>query len=116
MYLLNFSDDEGVLQASNILRARYTKNRFIQSVDDWPPYRPKHYTPLTIVHHGLMRTESEVEVVAQELSGPDVWTGTHSSEIYNRAINNINDLFMTYENNEILHVLPTRFSSRVHLG
>ena len=87
-----------MLQASNLLRARYTNNRFIRSVDDWPPHRPKHYTPLTIVHHEQMRTESEVEVVAQEMSARDIWTGTRGSEIYSRAINNINDLFVPYEN------------------
>ena len=75
-------------------------------MDDWPPHRPKHYTPLTIVHHGLFCTESEVEVVAQEISAPDIWTNTHSTEIYNRAINNINDFFVPYENNENTSCAP----------
>ena len=91
-------DDHNVLQATNLLCARYKQNRFIQSVDDWPPYRPKHYTPLTIVHHEQMRTESEVKNVAQETSATDIWTETQSSEIYNRAIKNINDLFVPFEN------------------
>ena len=87
-----------MVQASNLLRARYTQNRFIQSVDDWPPYRPKHYTPLTIVHHEQMCTESEVKDIAQGMIKTDIQTDTHCNGIYNRAINNINDLFMPYEN------------------
>ena len=67
-------------------------------MDDWPPYYPEHYTPLTIVHHERMRTESEVKNVAQETSTNDIWTETHCSEVYSKAIKNINDLFAPYEN------------------
>ena len=45
-----------------------------------------------------MCTESEVKNVAQETSATDIWTETQSSEIYNRAIKNINDLFVPFEN------------------
>ena len=97
--LIFLSDNEDdVLQATDILCARYKQNRFIPSVDDWPPYHPEHYTPLTIVHHQQMRTESEVKNVAQEMSATDIWTETQCSEIYNRAITNINDLFEPFEN------------------
>ena len=67
-------------------------------MDNWPPYHPEHYTPLTIVHHERMRTESEVKNVAQGTSTNDIWTEMHCSEIYNKAIKNINDLFAPYEN------------------
>ena len=69
-------------------------------MDDWPPHRPKQYTPLTIVHHEQMVTESEVKVVAQEMHAADVWINrhVHCSEIYNKAIQNINDIFMPYKN------------------
>ena len=67
-------------------------------MDDWPPYHPEHYTPLTIVHHERMHTESEVKNVAQETSTNDIWTETHCSEVYSKAIKNINDLFAPYEN------------------
>ena len=89
-----------MLQAGNLLRARYIKNRFIQPVDDWPPHRPKHYTPLTIVHHGLMHTESEVKDFAREMSASDIWIDrrVHCGERYSKAIKNINDLFVPYEN------------------
>ena len=45
-----------------------------------------------------MCTESEVKNVAQEMSATDIWTETQCSEIYNRAITNINDLFEPFEN------------------
>ena len=98
LMLCIFSDNEDVLQASDLLRARYTRNRFIQPVDDWPPHRPKHYTPLTIVHHEQLCTESEIKDIAQETSATNIWAGTQCNEIHNRAINNINDLFVPYEN------------------
>ena len=48
--------------------------------------------------------ESEVKVVAQEMHAADVWINrhVHCSEIYNKAIQNSNDIFMPYEN--ALHV------------
>ena len=93
-----FTDDEDLVQATNILCARYTKNRFIQSVDDWPPYCPKHYTPLNIVRHGLMRTESEVEDIAQKMNTTNSWTDTQCSNVCNKDIKNVEDLFMPFKN------------------
>ena len=77
---------------------RYKQSRYTPSVDDWPPYHPEHYTPLTIVHHERMRTESEVKNVAQETSTNGIWTENHCSEVYNKAIKTISDLFAPYEN------------------
>ena len=92
-------DDNDILQATNLLCVRYTQNRFIPSVDDWPPYHPKHYTPLTIIHHGQVRTESEVKNIAQKTSTTDIWSEMHCcSEVYTNAIKNISDLLVPFEN------------------
>ena len=80
------------------MHTRYKRNRHTPLLDNWPPYYPEHYIPLTIVHHERIRTESEVKNVAQATSTNDIWTETHCSEVYNKAIKNINDLFAPYEN------------------
>ena len=54
--------------ARNELCKRYTQSRYIPSTDDWPPYHPKYYTPLTIVHHEGRCTESEVIRTAEEMA------------------------------------------------
>ena len=36
--------------ATKQLCQRYIKNRFPSSVDEWPPYQPKHYTTLAFIH------------------------------------------------------------------
>ena len=60
------SGDNNIQLASDLLCQRYIQNRYIPPEDDWPPYHPKHYTPLTIIHHVGRRTETEVVTVAQE--------------------------------------------------
>ena len=64
------SFNEDVENASKILCDGYSKSRYIPPVDDWPPYHPKHYTPLTIVHHIGRCTESEVVSFAQKFKTP----------------------------------------------
>ena len=63
-----FLENEDVLKAANILCDCYMQSRYIPPDDDWPPYHPKHYTPLTVVHHQGRCTESEVENTAQKLN------------------------------------------------
>ena len=63
-----FLENEDVLKAANHLRDCYAQSRYIPPDDDWPPYHPKHYTPLTVVHHDGRCTESEVKNIAQKLN------------------------------------------------
>ena len=39
-----------VADATRQLHQRYIGNRFSSSVDEWPPYQPKHYTTLAFIH------------------------------------------------------------------
>ena len=68
-------------------------------MDDWPPYHPKHYTPLTIIHHEGRPTESEIITVAKEFSSNRITENieTQTRIDYDRSIKNINDLFTPYE-------------------
>jgi len=70
----------------------YTQSRYTPDEDDWPPYHPKHYTPLTIIHHKGRRTESEVTIMARKLSGDRI------SETKEHSIKDICDLFAPFDN------------------
>ena len=49
------------------MRKQYVNSRFVVAEDDWPPYQPKHYTTLALIHHED-RTDVEVISVTQELA------------------------------------------------
>ena len=88
---------QDVEAATNHLREYYCQSRYAGDLDDWPPYHPKHYTPLTIIHHEGRRTESEIITVAQELSSNRIAENREAYIDYDRTIKNINDLFTPYE-------------------
>ena len=46
----------------------YTHGRFKGESDEWPPYHPKHYTTLALVHHKGRHTDAEVIAISQELA------------------------------------------------
>ena len=81
-------DHKCVQEARNELNRRYTKSRYVPPKDDWPPYHPTHYTPLTIVHHEGERTESEVLSMAECMA--------HGSKS-GKATRNISDLFTPFD-------------------
>ena len=92
---------EDVRRAHKLLCERYIQNRYIPPDDDWPPYHPKHYTPLTLIHHEGRRTESEVINVAQAIN-PQGNVSSYKSQqffgkIYEKAVKSINDIFIPFE-------------------
>ena len=92
-----FPVTKGVQVATGHLREYYIKRRYKGDLDDWPPYHPKHYTPLTIIHHEGRHTEFEIAAVAQELSSDRIIENKEAYIDYDRTIKNINDLFTPYE-------------------
>jgi len=73
-----------------VLIERYKRTRYIPQKDDWPPYHPKHYTPLTVIHHHRRCTESEVIDSAEELK-------SKGYTIHDSGIKNISDIFAQFE-------------------
>ena len=53
--------------ATKTLQQRYISSRF-SSVDEWPPYQPKHYTTLAFIHNKGKFTDAVRFSVAQELA------------------------------------------------
>ena len=41
---------------SSTLQDQYISSRFSVSEDDWPPYQPKHYTTLALIHYKAQYT------------------------------------------------------------
>ena len=94
----SFLGPKAVKTAADLLCSRYEQNRYI-SVDDWPPYHPKHYTPLAIVHHEGRCTEAEVTAFAQGLTMcGSVTADRQPSNIYNDTIKTVKDLCVPLEN------------------
>ena len=93
MLINSFNED--VVNAANILCDSYSKSRHIPPADDWPPYHPKHYTPLTIVHHKGRRTESEVVALAQTAAGT-ITNDPNFANIEHKTAS-INELFAPFE-------------------
>ena len=94
--------NKDVRKAKKILSDCYeNSNRWSPSENDWPLYRPKHYTPLTLVHHEGRRTESEVITVAQAVSTLGNMKSSTSSQVvdkvHNKAVKDIKDLLTTFE-------------------
>ena len=89
--LFSFAD------AAIYLQEQYINSRFATAEDDWPPYQPKHYTTLALIHHEE-DTNVEVISVTQELATKgDI--SQLSSVNYNypetrkRATKSISDIF-----------------------
>ena len=89
------SFNEDVVKTANILHDSYSSSRFIPPADDWPQYHPKHYTPLTIVHHKRRRTESEVVAFAQITAGT-ITNKPNFTNIEHKTAS-INELFAPFE-------------------
>ena len=59
--------DESVKLAADHFRKRYIASKHIVSPDEWPPYQPKHYTTLALIHVEE-HTSTEVITVTKELA------------------------------------------------
>ena len=59
--------DNCVREEAKHLREEHIKSRFHYAPDEWPPYHPKHYTTLALIHHKGRHANAEVISVAQEM-------------------------------------------------
>ena len=64
-----YSEFQDTLTAANdYLQKSYINSRYSPTVDEWPPYQPRHYTTLALIHHKDRRIDATVISVTQELS------------------------------------------------
>ena len=55
----------------------YIKSRFNYSPNEWPPYHPKHYTTLALIHHKGKRVNTEVISVTEGLVSEGNFSKSH---------------------------------------
>ena len=80
----------------NYLCNRYTRSRFSSTEDDWPPYQPKHYTTLALIHNRGKYPDAAVITVTQELAAAGNIANNSiptDNERYSRATKNISEIF-----------------------
>ena len=53
---------------SSTLRDQYITSRFTAVGNDWPPYQPRHYTTLALIHYKEKHTEKKVISFSKELA------------------------------------------------
>ena len=98
-----------VADATTQLQQRYISSRFSSSVDEWPPYQPKHYTTLAFIHNKDRCTDAVRFAVTQELA---VAGKINSSELHKYShkntnmTKNISDIFLISDGSSVdLHIL-----------
>ena len=86
-----------VADATAQLQRRYISSRFSSSVDEWPPYQPKHYTTLAFIHNKGKFTDAVRFFVAKELAVAGNINATQICSHLNLNTNmtkNISDIFL----------------------
>ncbi len=86
-----------VADATKQLQQRFISSRFASSVDEWPPYQPKHYTTLAFIHNKSRYPDAVRFSVAQQLA---VAGKINTSQVYKHSDSNasitksISDIFL----------------------
>ena len=97
------------------LRSCHINSRFAQTADEWPPYQPKHYTTLALIHHKDKSTDASVISVTQELvvsgkfqhNDEDLSpSGSSISQMPNNHSKNISAIFASVTANDEITTNP----------
>ena len=104
-----------VIVASTHLKQCYINSKYSPSVNEWPPYQPRHYTTLALIHHKDKCTDATVIFVTQELAvagriEPKIegvpLSGDIVSQIYSNTTTNISDIFASVTASDGLTINP----------
>ena len=107
-----------LIAANDHLQKCYINSRYSPTVDEWPPYQPRHYTTLALIHHKDKCTDAAVISVTQELAvagkiQPKVEGLTSSGDtisqtpnIYSNTTKNISDIFVSVTASDRLTINP----------
>ena len=110
------SEFQDTLTAANdYLQKSYISSRYSPTVDKWPPYQPRHYTTLALIHHKDRRTDATVITVTQELSVTGKFqhkveglpsSGDSASRTPKMYSKNISDIFVSVTASDGLTINP----------
>ena len=81
-----------VIIAKDHLQQCYINSRYSPVVDEWPPYQPRHYTTLALIHHKDKYTDAAVITVELAVSGK-IQKRTQKSNTC--TTKDISDIFMS---------------------
>ena len=93
------------------LRGCYIENRFVAE-NEWPPYQPKHYTALAVIHYKNSNAQSITELALQGskllkvTSKSKIDYGSEISDTYSNTTKNISDLFKPEWNSDGAELTP----------
>ena len=100
------------MAANSYLQKCHINCRYLHTVDEWPPYQPRHYTTLALIHHKDKCTDTAVISITQELAiagklQPKVSDGlpfgssiSQMQNIYFNTTKNISDIFISVTAND----------------
>ena len=107
-----------IIAANEYLQECYISSRHSPTVDEWPPYQPKHYTTLALIHNKDKCTDATVISVTQELavSGKFEAKGinllsfsdsmSRTSNTSSNTTKNISDIFVSVTASDGLTINP----------
>ena len=107
-----------LIVANNHLQSCYINSRYSPTVDEWPPYQPRHYTTLALIHHKDKCTDATVISVTQELAvagkfqhkvegfSSSADSASQKPNIYSNATKNISDIFISVTASDGLTINP----------
>ena len=94
----------------NHLRKQYISNRFSSTEDDWPPYQPKHYTTLALIHNsGKSPTNAAVISDTQQVRNFQLDLVSQTVENdgkHSKATKNVSDIFASITTTDGSTIVP----------
>ena len=85
------------IDATAYLRKQYISSRFAVAEDDWPPYQPKHYTTLALIHHEDCTDVGVISVTRELATKGDVSrlssVDSKYTETHTKATKSVSDIF-----------------------
>ena len=97
-------------EVSSTLCDQYIASRFAVEEDEWPPYKPKHYTTLALIYHRDKLTDSTVISVTKQLATkgnlvPECKLHVNQQESYNTT-KSVADLFTAKQTSDGSTFIP----------
>ena len=106
------------MATKDYLQKRYADTRYLAAVDEWPPYQPRHYTTLAIIHHKDKYTSPAVLSVTKELAVAGKFQSnlegltssndsmSQASNLFSNATKNVSDIFAPFTTSDGLTKKP----------
>ena len=106
-----------LIATNDFLQKCYINSRYSPTVDEWPPYQPRQYTTLALIHHKNKCTGAAVISITEELAvagkikpklevSSSVNSKSQTPNIYSNTTKNISDIFVSVKASDGLTINP----------